>query len=55
MPIVMDTMKNELDNTYTAWPERLYIVKDSKILYVGGLGPLDYKVDEVEDWLKKNA
>ena len=53
MPIVMDTMSNELDKSYKALPERLYIVKDGAILYVGGVGPFDYKLAEVEGWLKQ--
>ena len=55
MPIVMDTMTDELNKSYKALPERLYIVKDGTIQYVGGVGPFDYNIGEVEEWLKKNA
>lgn len=48
MPIVMDTMKDDLEKAYKAWPERLYIIKDGKLQYVGGVGPFDYKIEEVE-------
>jgi type I thyroxine 5'-deiodinase len=53
MPIAIDLMINECEKTYSAFPERLYIVQDGKVVYVGGVGPFDYKVCEVEDWLKK--
>ena len=55
MPIVMDEMTNDLDKAYKALPERLYIIQDGVIKYVGGVGPFDYNIDQVEEWLKKNS
>jgi len=55
MTIVMDEMSNELDNAYKAHPERLYIILDGVIAYVGGNGPFDYNLEQVELWLKKNV
>jgi hypothetical protein len=55
MTIVMDEMSNELENAYKAHPERLYIILDGVISYVGGVGPFDYNLEEVELWLKKNV
>ena len=49
----MDMMDDKLMKEYAAFPERLYIVLDGKIEYKGGMGPFDYKIDEVEGWLKK--
>ena len=51
-PLVLDTMRNEARFAYAALPERFFIVHDGIIEYEGGRGPGDYKVEEVEDWLK---
>ena len=37
---------------YGGWPDRLYIIENDTISYAGGLGPMEYNVNEVEDWLK---
>lgn len=48
VPLVVDTMGNTANNLYSAWPERLYIIEpDKKLSYVGGLGPFNYKPQEV--------
>jgi len=46
-------MKDEASNAYGAHPERLYIILDGKIVYQGGLGPMDYHPEEVDSWLEK--
>ena len=51
-PLVLDTMKNAGRFSYAAIPERLFIVHNGIIAYEGGRGPGDYKVEEVEEWLK---
>lgn len=52
MDIAVDSMGtgNAVDR-YGAWPERLYIILDGIIVYKGGFGPFDYRLDEVQDWL----
>ncbi|KAL4227534.1 Thyroxine 5-deiodinase [Mactra antiquata] len=52
-PIVVDTMSNATNYWYGGLPERLYIIMDGVIVYQGGKGPRDYRLDEVVDWLKK--
>lgn len=52
-PIFVDPMDNRANNAYAATPERLYIIKDGKIVYEGGLGPFGYKLREVEEFLTK--
>lgn len=52
MPIVMDTMANDLDKAYSALPERLYVIKNGKVIYVGGMGPFDYKPQDLKKWIK---
>lgn len=48
---VCDAMNNEASLFFGGWPERLYIVEKGVIVYQGGLGPFDYKLAEVKDWL----
>jgi hypothetical protein len=55
MPVLVDNMRNEVDELYAAWPERLFVIDgDGKIAYAGDRGPWGFKPDEVADWLKKN-
>jgi hypothetical protein len=49
--VVCDSMKGDIVDSYGAWPERLYIIMNGVIVYQGGLGPFDYKLGEVQDWL----
>mmetsp|Transcript_9443 Transcript_9443/g.8448 ORF Transcript_9443/g.8448 Transcript_9443/m.8448 type:complete len:144 (-) Transcript_9443:38-469(-) len=49
--IICDSMKNEVYENYDSWPERLYIIEKGIIVYQGGMGPFDYKLAEVKDWL----
>jgi len=52
-PFLVDNMKDEASNAFGAFPERLYIILDGKIVYQGGVGPMDYDPDEVNNWLEK--
>jgi len=52
--ILVDPMDDRANLSYAALPERLYIVQDGQVVYQGGLGPFDYKISEVETFLKKN-
>ena len=40
---------------YGASPERLYIIRDSTIVYQGGPGPMSYSTHEVRAWLENYA
>ena len=52
-PFLVDNMKNEASRSYGSFPDRLYIVLDGKVVYQGGLGPVDYNTYEMEQWLEK--
>lgn len=52
-PVVVDDMSNDINYKYGAMPERLYIVLNGKIVYLGERGPRGYHVEEVEEWLTK--
>jgi len=49
----LDTMENNGAIQFKAEPERLYIVRGKKIVFVGGMGPHDYDPWKVENWLIK--
>jgi len=40
-------MLNTANVAYGATPERLYIIKDGRILYQGGVGPFGYDLNVV--------
>jgi hypothetical protein len=48
---LVDTMADEANTRYDAWPERLYIIVDGVVVYKGGAGPFGYRLDEVAAWL----
>ena len=47
-------MEDKANKAYGALPERLYILFNGKITYMGGQGPFGYKINEVEFWLKNH-
>ena len=53
--ILVDLMDNKAATAYAAMPERLYVVLDGKIAYEGRLGPFDYRLEEVEQYLEKRS
>jgi len=53
-PFLVDNMKNEASKAYGSFPDRLYIVLNNKIVYQGGVGPVDYSTQELENWLEKH-
>lgn len=50
--VICDGMANEGMNRYAAHPERVYIIQDGRVVYQGGEGPFDYKLDEVIAWMQ---
>jgi hypothetical protein len=49
---VVDTMADEANKGYDAWPERLFVIVDGLVVYKGGAGPFGYRLDEVMAWLE---
>ena len=46
----VDDMNDHVNNTYAAWPTRLYLVgTDGRIFYGGGLGPYDFKPAKLKE------
>uniref|UniRef100_G1LSZ6 Iodothyronine deiodinase n=1 Tax=Ailuropoda melanoleuca TaxID=9646 RepID=G1LSZ6_AILME len=52
-PVVVDTMENESNWRYAALPERLYVLREGRILYKGKSGPWNYHPEEVRAVLEK--
>ena len=49
MPALVDTLDDEVNTAYAAWPDRLYFVgADGRIAYRGGPGPMGFLPDELE-------
>ena len=51
--IVIDTLNNNMEKLYKGWPERLYVIHNSKIVYAGAPGPFGYIPEEVDRFLQK--
>jgi type I thyroxine 5'-deiodinase len=54
LPAIIDGPDNAVEEAYTAWPDRLYVVdRDGRIAYKSGPGPWGFKPAEVEEALKR--
>lgn len=53
MPVVIDSMNNDLLNAYNTWPIRLYIIVSGKVAYCGDQGPFGYDPVSVDRALQK--
>ena len=52
--LMIDNMNNDAEKNYSAHPERLYVVDQSKkIIYKGGMGPFEYKPQELKEFLSE--
>lgn len=49
MPALVDNMDDAVNDDYSAWPDRMYLVgRDGTIVYHGGRGPFGFKPEELE-------
>ena len=40
----VDEMDDKVNDTYAAWPTRLYLIgQDGTVVYAGGMGPYDFR------------
>lgn len=53
--LVVESMENAAVDLYAALPERLVIILDGIVVYKGGLGPMNYRPEDVGKWLKNNV
>lgn len=52
-PLVVDMMSDEACVAFGAHPDRLLILQNDKVVYLGKAGPWNYSLDEVVDVLTK--
>ena len=49
LPVAIDSMDDQAEAAYAAWPERMYVVAaGGRIVYRGGLGPFGFDPQEME-------
>jgi len=48
LPLCVDAMGNHASVAFGALPERLAIVLDGKIVWIGGKGPMEYSIAKAE-------
>lgn len=53
LPVVLDSMANDLLKSYNSWPIRLYIIVSGKVAYCGEQGPFGYDPTSVDEALQK--
>ena len=53
IPLLVDPIENEANALYAGWPERLYVIEDGVIVSKCGMGPFEFKPEELEAWLAK--
>ncbi|CAG01826.1 unnamed protein product, partial [Tetraodon nigroviridis] len=51
--VVVDNMDNSSNAAYGAYFERLYILRDERVVYQGGRGPEGYRISELRTWLEQ--
>ncbi|CAK8691521.1 unnamed protein product [Clavelina lepadiformis] len=53
LPLMVDTMKNEANLNYGGLPERMCVVLDGEVKYIGGIGPYNFNIEEMITYLGK--
>jgi len=54
IPSLVDDLGNSTEGSYTAWPDRLYVIdQDGRVAYKSKPGPFGFKPAEVEVALKR--
>lgn len=49
MPLLVDSIRNDVEEAYAAFPDRLYLIdRDGRVAYKGGRGPYGYNPRELE-------
>lgn len=55
IPTYLDGMDDKVNQAYSGWPDRLYLVGvDGKIAYKGGPGPGGFRPDELEQAIQRH-
>ena len=51
-PLLVDSMEDQANKMFGAYPDRLYIIYKGNVAYQSGYGPFGYKVEDLEEWLQ---
>jgi len=51
--IFVDGMNNEISSLFAAFPERLVLLRDNTVEFIGGPGPESYSIQELRDFVTK--
>ena len=49
--ILVDGMDNRANITFGAIPERLVVLRNNRVQWIGGPGPIKYSIEELETYL----
>jgi len=53
MPALVDSMSNQVEKTWTGWPDRIYLIgQDGSIRYKSEPGPFGFEPDQLASALK---
>jgi hypothetical protein len=53
VPLLVDSMQNSASRAFGALPERLVIIHEERVHFIGGRGPQDYSISEVSNSLRE--
>lgn len=53
LPLVVDTMTNAASLAFGALPERLVILRNGRVRFIGGKGPEEYSIAEAQQALRE--
>jgi hypothetical protein len=54
MPAVVDGVDNTVENAYTAWPDRLYVIdREGRVAWKSGAGPYGFHPTDAEAALRR--
>jgi len=51
--IFVDKMEGGISSLFAAHPERLAVLLDGEVKFIGGKGPFDYSIDALRQFLRK--
>jgi hypothetical protein len=55
-PAVVDSFDNQVENAYTGWPDRLYLIgSNGRVLYKSKPGPFGFHPDDLAAAMQKAA
>ena len=53
IPMLIDEMNNQVDEAYSALPERLYLIdEEGRVVYRSSWGPMGFKPNEFEEAIR---